>query len=213
VAKCKVLTDEITNEAVLRRCLLRLAKRLGVEYFCLLRLGYGRIMMQIRTSNEAITLKKLLIVLLGLLLISANAFPVPRRSSSTHSKSASSERKKTVHVKSYKRKGGTVVKAHDRHASGSSTKIYSARSAGKRRSSYSSTVQRDSHGKIKRSEKARRAFMKTHPCPATGKTSGACHGYVVDHVKSLASGGVDDPSNMQWQTVAAAKEKDKWERK
>lgn len=55
--------------------------------------------------------------------------------------------------------------------------------------------------------------MKSHPCPATGKTSGRCPGYVADHVKPLASGGEDDPSNMQWQTTAAAKEKDKWERK
>jgi hypothetical protein len=32
-------------------------------------------------------------------------------------------------------------------------------------------------------------------------------------VKPLANGGADDPSNMQWQTKEAAKEKDKWERK
>jgi hypothetical protein len=36
---------------------------------------------------------------------------------------------------------------------------------------------------------------------------------VVDHVKALACGGADHPSNMQWQTVEAAKRKDKWERK
>jgi hypothetical protein len=36
---------------------------------------------------------------------------------------------------------------------------------------------------------------------------------VIDHVQPLASGGADSPSNMQWQTTAAAKEKDKWERK
>jgi hypothetical protein len=29
----------------------------------------------------------------------------------------------------------------------------------------------------------------------------------------LAKGGRDDPSNMQWQTKADAKAKDKWERR
>lgn len=37
-------------------------------------------------------------------------------------------------------------------------------------------------------------------------------GYVIDHIISLSRGGQDDPSNMQWQTKADAKAKDKWER-
>ena len=37
-------------------------------------------------------------------------------------------------------------------------------------------------------------------------------GHVVDHIKPLACGGADIPSNMQWQTIAEAKAKDKWER-
>ena len=41
---------------------------------------------------------------------------------------------------------------------------------------------RDSHGRIKRSETAKRDFEHHHPCPSTGKTSGACPGYVVDHI-------------------------------
>lgn len=72
-------------------------------------------------------------------------------------------------------------------------------------------VQRNSHGKIKRDPEQRARFMLTHPCPSTGKTSGACPGYVVDHVHALKHGGRDDPSNMQWQTKQAAKAKDKWE--
>jgi len=53
--------------------------------------------------------------------------------------------------------------------------------------------------------------MKTHPCPSTGKTSGACPGYVVDLKQALKHGGADSPSNMQWQSAAEAKAKDKWE--
>ena len=58
----------------------------------------------------------------------------------------------------------------------------------------------------------RRDFMKEHPCPSTGKTKGRCLGYVVDHIKPLCAGGADHPSNMQWQTVAQAKKKDRLER-
>jgi hypothetical protein len=36
---------------------------------------------------------------------------------------------------------------------------------------------------------------------------------VIDHVRPLACGGADDPSNMQWQTIEEGKAKDKWELK
>jgi hypothetical protein len=64
-----------------------------------------------------------------------------------------------------------------------------------------------------RSASARREFQLEHPCPSTGDRSGRCPGYIVDHVIPLACGGADRPRNMQWQTVAAAHAKDKWERK
>ena len=72
-------------------------------------------------------------------------------------------------------------------------------------------VQRNAHGKIARSARARGEFKKSHPCPSTGRSSGGCPGYVIDHVTPLKRGGPDTPANMQWQTKAAAKEKDKWE--
>jgi hypothetical protein len=37
-------------------------------------------------------------------------------------------------------------------------------------------------------------------------------GYVIDHVVPLACGGADAPANMQWQTIAAGKAKDRTER-
>ena len=58
-----------------------------------------------------------------------------------------------------------------------------------------------------------RAFRRLHACPATGKHAGACAGWVIDHRIALACGGADDPANMQWQTAAEAKGKDRWERR
>ncbi|MCX8506737.1 MAG: hypothetical protein ORN98_09020 [Alphaproteobacteria bacterium] len=63
-----------------------------------------------------------------------------------------------------------------------------------------------------RSASAKREFMRLHPCPANERTRGRCPGYVIDHVIPLDCAGADDPNNMQWQTIAEGKAKDKWER-
>jgi hypothetical protein len=36
-------------------------------------------------------------------------------------------------------------------------------------------------------------------------------GHIVDHRRALVCGGLDAVSNMQWETVAEAKAKDRWE--
>jgi hypothetical protein len=54
-------------------------------------------------------------------------------------------------------------------------------------------------------------FRLANPCPGTGERHGACAGYVVDRIIPIACGGPEEPSNMQWQTLAEAKEKDRWE--
>ena len=73
-------------------------------------------------------------------------------------------------------------------------------------------VKRPPRPRIKRSAAARRQFEASHPCPSTRRRNGSCPGYIIDHVVPLACGGADAPGNMQWQTLAAAKAKDKWER-
>lgn len=66
---------------------------------------------------------------------------------------------------------------------------------------------------FQRSKAVLRAFVNQQACPATGLHRLPCRGYVIDHIKPLACGGADDPSNLQWQTREEAKAKDKWERK
>ena len=64
-----------------------------------------------------------------------------------------------------------------------------------------------------RSSSAKAEFKRVHPCPSTVARSGACGGYVSDHVVPLACGGADSPDNMQWQTIEEAKMKDRRELK
>lgn len=64
----------------------------------------------------------------------------------------------------------------------------------------------DLEAKTKRSSKVRHDFMRQ-----TGYPHGR-PGYVIDHIKPLCAGGADAVSNLQWQTVEAAKRKDRLER-
>ena len=105
----------------------------------------------------------------------------------------SAEQKKSVHVKGYTKKDGTYVPPHDRKAPPAATS--------------STTAERDEKGRIQRSDAAKHAFARS-----TGYPNGR-PGYVIDHIKPLACGGKDDPSNMQWQTIAEGKAKDSTERK
>jgi hypothetical protein len=114
----------------------------------------------------------------------------------------------------YRSGGGHSSSSHSTgsHSSRSySSKSYSPR-ASSNKSSYrqhtsraSYGVQRDSKGKIKRSSASKHDFMKQSGYP-NGRP-----GYVIDHIVPLKRGGSDTPSNMQWQTKAEGKAKDKWE--
>lgn len=73
--------------------------------------------------------------------------------------------------------------------------------------------QPDPPARVERSAKARAAFVRANPCPATGQPRGACPGWVVDHVTPLCAGGADHPVNMQWQTREASFVKDAEERR
>lgn len=65
-------------------------------------------------------------------------------------------------------------------------------------SRYCGTPKRDANGNIVRSLAVKNDFRSIHPCPQTGKTTGACVGWQVDHVIPLACGGCDSVHNMQW---------------
>ena len=66
--------------------------------------------------------------------------------------------------------------------------------------------------RIQRSQYARLAFVRANACPSTGLHKLPCTGYVIDHIRALACGGADSPKNMQYQTIAEGKAKDKIER-
>lgn len=56
-----------------------------------------------------------------------------------------------------------------------------------------------------RSAAVKRQFDKAQGYPHGRK------GYIVDHICAIGQGGIDEPSNMQYQTLMDSKEKDKIE--
>lgn len=81
---------------------------------------------------------------------------------------------------------------------------------------YAGAPKRDAKGQIIRRADTLAAFRKIHPCPATMLFAGACPGWSIDHVISLACGGADAVWNMQWLPngikTAPGIGKDRWER-
>lgn len=68
---------------------------------------------------------------------------------------------------------------------------------------------------VHRSQALVRHFKRTHVCPSTGTVTSTCHD-IVDHIIPLClgpeAGGLDVLENLQYQSVAEAKAKDKIER-
>lgn len=97
--------------------------------------------------------------------------------------------------------------------SGTSSPVFSTTMTDDR---YCGEPRRDASGDIYRSYAVRAAFVRAHPCPVTGQTTGPCPGWQVDHVIPLACGGCDAVNNMQWlpETIKTQKGgKDGFERK
>lgn len=188
--------------------------------------------------RKTLAMAVVLAVLLGPAGVAIARTPPKTHGSSEHPTSGShsgiSSTAPKVHVRGYTREDGTYVPPHDRAGSGSGGHSYTPKSLestpgasphlGGRRMEQTTTpyvahpysasgVQQDRHGKIKRSEAVKDAFKHSHPCPTTGKTSGPCPGYVIDHIVPLCASGPDAAYNMQWQTTDQSKEKDRWERK
>jgi 5-methylcytosine-specific restriction endonuclease McrA len=74
-------------------------------------------------------------------------------------------------------------------------------------SSTSTTATARSSSGTQRNPNVRAAFRRTHPCPPTGRTTGACPGYEVDHIVPLYRGGSDATSNMHWLSTSEHKAK------
>ena len=63
------------------------------------------------------------------------------------------------------------------------------------------------HGPHRPQRRRQARFPARQPVPATGKTTGACPGYQIDHRVPLGKGGADDPANMEWLTTEQHKAK------
>lgn len=68
---------------------------------------------------------------------------------------------------------------------------------------YVAEIKRDVKGQIIRRADVLAAFKRIHPCPSTGKTTGACPGWQMNHVIPLACSGIDAVSNLSWQPTVS----------
>jgi len=66
--------------------------------------------------------------------------------------------------------------------------------------------------RIQRNTAARRAFQREKPCPAIGQATGACPGYVVDHIVPLKRGGTDEPGICSGRRQRRRKRRTVWSR-
>lgn len=73
---------------------------------------------------------------------------------------------------------------------------------------HSTEIPRDINGSISRSPLVLSQFQKAFPCPVTNKRSGACPGFVKDHIRPLCSGGHDSVENLKWSETGYSKLRD-----
>jgi len=64
---------------------------------------------------------------------------------------------------------------------------------------------------LKRSATVKKHFKQQTICPTTGTYTQKCNGYVVDHIIPLKCRGKDAIENLQYQTIAEGKKKDRYE--
>lgn len=82
---------------------------------------------------------------------------------------------------------------------------------------YCGTPMRSASGEIVRDRQLLRVFQRLYPCPSTGKQTGACPGWAINHTIPLACGGCDSLSNLDWmpnriKSCAEPWCRDRWER-
>jgi len=79
-------------------------------------------------------------------------------------------------------------------------------------------IYRNPDGSIKRNQAVLSAYKRIHPCPSTGKSSGNCPDWSLNHIIPLSCAGADAVWNLQWvpNRIKTCKEKhciDRYERK
>jgi hypothetical protein len=152
---------------------------------------------------ESLAMKHATTLVLVIAVLSCPVFAAGKRAAAAPVRQATSHKAGTPRAKS----GSARVTSTSKRRTASKRGTAAVR----HRPAACASCARDDHGRIKRSSSARTSFQRSNPCPSTGRRTGRCPGYVIDHVTPLKRGGADHPDNMQWQTVAAAKQKDKIE--
>jgi hypothetical protein len=73
-----------------------------------------------------------------------------------------------------------------------------------------SAVYRELHERIVKTQQAKEAFMKSHPCPANGMATGNCPGFRIDCIdpNPAEPARCQDASNLEWRPVQRSTQQD-----
>jgi hypothetical protein len=98
---------------------------------------------------------------------------------------------------------GSGIASHDRAGAGGWLHGHGGSTYGASYGNRVSAIDRELHERVVKTQQAKEAFRRAHPCPASVGPTGSCPGYVIDCVNPSPAEPARclDASNLEWRLV------------